>query len=308
MLASLAARAREGVEHDLRRRGVEPLQGAQQVAQVAVAQRSLMDALDADVGIAIDEDEHVLQAVCAAGRAHEQVEDAVGILGVEVRGVEIGHGAVAQRAHAPEGVAFGQQAHGVVAGVQDARRGAEAQPVDGRRPGFGRTGVAFLIQDGEGRLRGRRRDGRGLALFGQKGREGGEQGIGRLAQVRGGSLRGLEQGEDVVLGRKRQGEQLAGHRQHARAHAVEHGFHVVGEAGDLLEAEHGPAALDGVHGPEAGVHALHVAGVFLEFEQGPFQFAEQFPRFFHVEGDGGIDFRHGAPPSAQAPPTLPRGC
>ena len=88
----------------------------EQIAQIVAAQLSFVDALDGNVGFALDEDEDIDEAVLATGGAHEQVEHAVGFLRVEVGVVQIRHGfGVEEGAGQTERVEFRQQPDGVVA-------------------------------------------------------------------------------------------------------------------------------------------------------------------------------------------------
>lgn len=84
----------------------------------------------------------------------------------------------------------------------------------------------------------------------------------------------------MIPGQKRQIEQLLGHRDLAVARQIEDRLHLMGERGDVLEAEHGAGPLDGVHGAEDPVDDVVVGRIRLQFEQRRFKFTQEFERFF----------------------------
>ena len=74
-----------------------------------------------------------------------------------------------------------------------------------------------------------------------------------------------------VPGRRRgpgRGYHLRRDRQEPFTHPVVHGLHLVGEGGYLVEAEHSPRALDGMHGPEDLSDEFHIPGRALELQKG----------------------------------------
>ncbi len=77
----------------------------------------------------------------------------------------------------------------------------------------------------------------------------------------------------------------------AVAHLVERGFHVVGEVGDAVEAEHRARALDRVQGAEGGVDQVRVVRRAVQVQQGLFQLLQQL-RGFLAEDLGGIGAAH----------------
>ena len=91
-------------------------------------------------------------------------------------------------------------------------------------------------------------------------------------------------------------EQFLGHRHLAVAHEIEDRFHLMGEAGDIVETEHRPGSLDGVHGPENPADQVFVVRGILEFEQRGFQLGQKLDGLFPVGGD--MLFHHGNDPSA----------
>ena len=82
-----------------------------------------------------------------------------------------------------------------------------------------------------------------------------------------------------VLGVERDGDQLGVGGGLALAHPVEGALELVGEGGDLLEAEHRSRALDGVQGAEGAVDQVVVAGRMLEVEQRRLELLEQVGGF-----------------------------
>lgn len=109
----------------------------------------------------------------------------------------------------------------------------------------------------------------------------------------------LDEAADIVLGRERDVDEVVADRNLAATDAVEGGLEVVGEGGDLLEAEHGARALDGVQGAEGGVDQGAVLGPVAEVEQGRLQAGQKLGGF-GPEDVGWIESSHGTVGPAHA--------
>src|SRR6185369_10479809 len=79
---------------------------------------------------------------------------------------------------------------------------------------------------------------------------------------------------DLVPGRQGQVHQVGADRQLAVSHQVEDGLHLVGETGDVVEAEHGAGTLDGVHGAEDPADQVDVLRPLFQFQKGALQLAQ----------------------------------
>ena len=134
--------------------------------------------------------------------------------------------------------------------------------------------------------------GRGLGFLPRgEGLESGDDGGGAF-QVRF-AARGayVQQMDDLVPRGQDQIQQFPGDFDAAFPDLVEHGFHLVGERGDVVEPEHGARALDGVHGAEHPVDEVMVLGCVLQFEQGRFQFGQKFLGLFEIRLAASIHVR-----------------
>ncbi len=145
------------------------------------------------------------------------------------------------------------------------------------------------------RLR-RRRGGRGRGGFGRDAgeRRDGAWPLNQLAQVRQNAhaddrvrlFRLLDLRAQKVLGVERDRDQVGLWGGVALAHPIECALELVGERGDLIEAEHRPRALDGVQGAKGAVDQVAVVGRALKIEQRRLQLFEQFARFLAEDFDG----------------------
>jgi hypothetical protein len=64
------------------------------------------------------------------------------------------------------------------------------------------------------------------------------------------------------------------------AHFVEGVFEIVSECGELVKAEHGPGALDGVQSAEGSSHKFVVAPIVVKRQERGLQFDEDLASFF----------------------------
>ena len=100
---------------------------------------------------------------------------------------------------------------------------------------------------------------------------------------------------DMVLGVKRDADQLFTDRGQALANAIERGLELMDEIGHLVETEHAARSLERVQRAECAVDQIAVAVVLRKVEQRLFERLEQVARFL-AEGICGI--------GAHAPTTL----
>jgi len=184
-------------------------QGANELGQVVAAQGAVVNALDGEVRVAFHENEHVAQAVGPAGRAHEQVEDAACLLGIEVGIVEVRHGiGMVEDAHEPMVSHSARRRMGSLPGAQNARRRGETNPIDAGRTGLGFAGqdAVILVVDSPVRRGAATGDAAGRAAAASWGKNGANcaSRSSEVARVSGTDLllRDVEQTQDMVPGRQ----------------------------------------------------------------------------------------------------------
>ena len=176
---------------------------------------------------------------------------------------------------------------------QEHRIGAHLDGIGGKLETHAPSGrvdcgrVAFLLRSGFGRL-----------LFAIGPATIGDQ-CAQFVQDRGASggmfARLQRQQLDMVLGVKRDADQLFTDRGQALANAIERGLELMDEIGHLVETEHAARSLERVQRAECAVDQIAVAVVLRKVEQRLFERLEQVARFL-AEGICGI--------GAHAPTTL----
>ena len=85
----------------------------------------------------------------------------------------------------------------------------------------------------------------------------------------------FEHGANLIERRERQIDQLRTDGEPPIAHLVEGRLQVVGEGGQVLEAEHGSGTLDGMQRAKDAGHKLRIAGVRVQLQQRRLQIDEQ---------------------------------
>ncbi len=221
----------------------------------------VVDQVDLQFAVVLHKDEDILQGIHAVGGGDDDVPVEVALLRHQIAqqrdGIQVGHDLAT-----PQTAQFIQQVERVGAAQHNLGGRSEANPV-GTLAGLALCSGRFVCF----RLIGRR----GGTLR-QQGLQPGDDLLANSLIGRRSTGRGLQHGADLVAGLQGQVQQGAGDKQLAVAHLVEDRFHLVGKTGDVIKPEHGPRALDGMHGPEDAVDQVIVLGVFLQFQQRGFQF------------------------------------
>ena len=100
----------------------------------------------------------------------------------------------------------------------------------------------------------------------------------------------VQHAPDQVAGAQGEVDQLAAYGNLTRPDQIENRLHFVGKGGDVVETEHGPRPLDGVHVAKHGTDEIRVPRIVFQFQERGFQKGQVFISLF-LEG-GAMDIDH----------------
>ena len=99
--------------------------------------------------------------------------------------------------------------------------------------------------------------------------------------VHGAAARGaVQHGFDLIAGGQGEIDQVGGGGKLSVAQTVEGRFQIVGEARDVVEAEHRARSFNGMESPEGPPDDFAVVAVLIQLEERRFQFDEQLAGLF----------------------------
>ncbi len=97
------------------------------------------------------------------------------------------------------------------------------------------------------------------------------------------ALGSVQHGPDLVAGGKRQADEVGGDLELGVPDEVIDRLDGMGECCNIIETEHGPRSLDGMHGPEYLSYDSKVFRVLLQFDEGVLKVCEELVCLFPVQ-------------------------